>query len=209
MTVSSSARLPGPMALLMETKRTMDGGADEADMLGGAFLEAETPAPMRADAFESVMREIDAIEARLGARAGPRAARVSARHFQEVVKLPGPLRSAALEALENGAWKFAGLGMATLPLVQEGGVKAELLRIEPGKGVPSHGHNGREFTLVLQGAFEDGHNRYERGDLCECGPDFVHRPKALPGEICFALAVTEAPPAFKNVLGVIQRLTRH
>ena len=209
MTISSSARLPAPLALLLDTKRTLDGGAEEADALGGAFLEMETPAPMNADSFERVMREIDELEVQLSAKMRVRAARKAAKHADEVAGLPEPLRSAAIEALEKGSWEFAGFGMLSLDVMNEGGVRARLMRIEPGNGVPMHSHSGREFTLVLQGAFEDGRNRYGRGDLCEAGPDDTHRPKALPGEICFALAVTEAPMAFNGIYGVFSRLTRH
>jgi len=37
-------------------------------------------------------------------------------------------------------------------------------------------------------------------------PDFVHAPKADPGEICYLLAVTYGPSKFQGVFGVVQKL---
>jgi hypothetical protein len=36
----------------------------------------------------------------------------------------------------------------------------------------------------------------------------VHHPIAEPGDLCFALAVTDAPLLFKGPLAVIQRILR-
>ena len=50
---------------------------------------------------------------------------------------------------------------------------------------------------------------FARGDVSARGPGDSHRPRALEGEICFTLAVSEAPMVFGNFLDVIQKLTRH
>lgn len=201
--------MPAPLALLVESKRALDGDAQISDALGGALLEAETPAEMRADAFDAVMREIDALEKGLRASQAAKAARGGARRLGELSALPAPVRALATEALSRGGWRFAAFGITTLPLLSEGQMKAELIRIEPGAGVAQHDHLGREFTLVLQGAFEDGMGKFERGDISAREPGDLHRPRALEGEICFTLAVSEAPMVFGNFLDVLQKLTRH
>jgi putative transcriptional regulator len=201
--------LPAPLALLVESKRALDGDLVVADVLGGALLEAEAPADLRADALEDVMREIDALEKGLGAGRAVKSARGGASRLNELAGLPDPVRRMAAEALSHGGWRFAAFGISTLPLVREDNMKAELIRIEPGAGVAQHDHLGREYTLVLQGAYNDGLATFARGDVSARGPGDQHRPRALEGEICFTLAVSEAPMVFGNFLDVIQKLTRH
>lgn len=209
LTAGSGVRLPAPLALLVESKRVLDGDIHTADVLGGAFLESEAPAEMRADIFDDVMREIEALEKGLGARKAVKGARGGASRLSELAGLPDPVRGMAAEALSRGDWRFAAFGISTLPLVREGNMKAELIRIEPGAGVAQHDHLGREYTLVLQGAYNDGLATFSRGDVSARGPGDLHRPRALEGEICFTLAVSEAPMVFGNFLDVIQKLTRH
>lgn len=208
-TTGFGGALPAPLALLVETKRAMDDGVVEADVLGGYFLEAETPADMQPNAFEQAMREIEALEDELTARRAKGAARAAVKYLDEVLLLPEPVRSAALNALEAGRWRFGGLGLERLLVSEQDGVKAELMRIEPGRPAMRHGHEGREFTLVLQGSFEDETESFGPGAICERGPDDVHRPWAGSEQVCFALVVAEAPLVFKDLLGFIQRLTKH
>jgi putative transcriptional regulator len=209
LTAGSGVRLPAPLALLVESKRSLDGDTLTKDVLGGALLEAESPYAMRADSLDDVMREIEGLEARLGPRKGVKGARGASRSLSELAGLPEPVRELAAEALARGGWRFAALGISYLPLVSEGELKAELIRITPGSGVSQHDHLGREYTLVLQGAFDDGTGTFERGDVCARGPGDMHRPRALEGDVCFTLAVSEAPMAFGNFLDVLQKLTRH
>nr|WP_240902986.1 cupin domain-containing protein [Caulobacter sp. SLTY] len=88
-----------------------------------------------------------------------------------------------------------------------GGGHVDLLRIEPGAGVATHDHEGEEFTLVLTGAFDDGHATYGPGDINVGLPGFKHEPKALPGDVCFALAVSYGSAKFDGSIGLLQRLT--
>ena len=209
LTAGSGVRLPAPLALLVESKRVLDGDIEVADVLGGALLESEAPEALRADMLDDVMREIEALEKGLGARKAVKGARGGANRLNELSGLPEPVRGMAAEALSRGGWRFAAFGISTLPLVREGDMKAELIRIEPGAGVAQHDHMGREYTRVLQGAYNDGLATFARGDVSARGPGDSHRPRALEGEICFTLAVSEAPMVFGNFLDMIQKLTRH
>jgi putative transcriptional regulator len=128
--------------------------------------------------------------------------------LSEVLALPAPVRDPALHAIGAGAWRGAG-GLVSFPLIGGPGPKAELLRIAPGKGAPSHTHCGMEYTLVLTGAFADATGRYAVGDIAVMGPTDLHRPTAEPGAVCYALAVSEAPMKFTGALGVLQKLWRH
>lgn len=210
----ASGALSAPMHLLLDTHMAMNTDVAEAvhagDFFGGAMLESLAPEPMADTALDVALAAIDAIEAGVGEAAG--SGRISRAHaagmaqtcVSDIMQLPEPVRDMALES--GVQWRFAAPGVRRIELMREGDAVAELLRIEPGHGSPRHTHKGREFTLVLTGAFADGIGRYEKGDLCAVGEETTHRPIAEPGEICFALAVTDGSLKFTGALGAVQRL---
>jgi len=214
MAARASGALSAPMRLLMDTQAELKTDVAEAafagDVLGGAALESLAAEPMADNALVIALAAIDAIESGAGEAAGSRvisradAARMAQASLSELMNLPNPVRESALES--GAQWRFAAPGVRRIELMREGDAVAELLRIEPGHGSPTHTHRGREFTLVLTGAFADGIGRYEKGDLCSVGEETTHRPIAEPGEICFALAVTDGSLKFTGALGAVQRL---
>lgn len=212
----ASGALSGPMRLLIEAQASVSQDVarerDAAEAVAGLMLEDASPAPVRQDSLAEIFAVIDAEEAGVGeARtfvsgaaddASRRAAQAAGQAIEELLGLPGPVRDLALE---KGAWAFAGPGVRSMELMRDGSAKAELIRLEPGRGVPRHGHDGREFTLVLTGAFHDGRDRYATGELCAADPATEHKPVAEDGEVCIALAVTDGPLAFTGPLGWVQR----
>jgi putative transcriptional regulator len=76
---------------------------------------------------------------------------------------------------------------------------ARLLRFGSGMTVPSHGHNGRELTLVLSGSLCDRDIILYRGDVAETDERTEHQPYAGTGDDCICLAVTDAPLRFKSI----------
>jgi putative transcriptional regulator len=176
----------------------------EDDVVSAALLAEETPAPMAADALDRVLGRIDQATARdVRAEAetrdqGPRMA--------ELAGLPSPLREAALEALKHHGWSFGGFGIRRLALITGDGSEAELMRIQPGFGAAPHDHDADELTLIVTGAYHDGHNLYQAGDITLAQPGFSHAPTAEPGEICYVLAVTYGPPRFLGAFGVLQKI---
>jgi len=214
----ASGALSGPMRLLVDSQSQINTAVarerDDSDRLAGALFEAIEPARVEAGALNRLFDVIDAEAGGLGeagdmrtSPAGDADSRRTAAHaagqaLDEILRLPGPVRDLALD---NPAWAFAGPGVRKLELMRDGSAKAELIRLEPGHGVPHHGHECREFTLVLCGAFHDGRDRYAKGELCVADPALEHKPVAEPGEVCIALAVTDGPLAFTGPLGWIQR----
>lgn len=202
---------PG-LRLLMDTRAAMlvQAAFEQrlADGLAGDFFSAETPSPLAEDALEAALSAIDAVE--VTPALSSRAARAAGSALQELLDLPEPLREVALDAAGRKGWKFAGPGLRVMALDVGGIEQVDLLRIEPGHGAPKHDHGGAEYTLVLTGAFADERGCYGPGQVSVQQPGHVHRPIAQPGAVCFALAVTEGPLAFKGALGLVQRLfTRH
>jgi putative transcriptional regulator len=214
----ASGALSGPMRLLVDAQASVDPDIQrqrqEADATAGLMLETVEPATVSDNALAEVLAAIDAEEAGLGEAgrapilsagdyASQKAAEAAGQAINEILSLPDSVRDLALEA--GGGWSFAGPGVRTMDLMKDGSAKAQLIRLEPGCGVPRHSHDGKEFTLVLTGAFHDGRDRFSRGELCAADPSVEHKPVADEGEVCIALAVTDGPLAFTGPLGWVQR----
>jgi putative transcriptional regulator len=175
-----------------------------SDLLGGGFLADEEPSDMDPDALGQALASIEAAGAR-DERAREAAARGDSI-MAEVAGLPSPLREAALAALAADRWRLGGVGIRRLILGASGSAQAELMRIEPGFGTPTHDHTAEELTLIVTGAYEDGHAWYGPGDLTVAEPGFTHAPTAQQGDICYVLAVTYGPPKFLGAFGALQKL---
>lgn len=207
----ASGRLDSAMRLLVETQAALrQDAADDlalAEALSGAFLEQECAAPISSALLENTFARIanEPAEAEVSRTAARKAGAV----IDEILALPASVQDHALTAIGRGGWTFAGPGIRSLPLYLGEAAKAEILRIEPGWGAPRHSHQGGEYTLVMTGAFTDERGRYDVGDIAVAGPGLTHRPIAAQGEVCYALAVTEAPLEFTGALGLIQKLWRH
>ena len=211
----AAGRLSAPLCLLVETQAAMRGdiaaAIAEGEALGGALLESSAPEAMADNAEAIALAAIEALETGTGEAAGlmtaatdpVKAASSGSKWLEEILALPDPLRERVLESGLD--WRFAAPGVRRIALMKENGAEAELLRIEPGHGAPRHTHAGREFTLVLTGAFHDGINRYGAGDLAAVDGETTHRPIAEPGEVCYALAVTDGALEFKGLLGTVQK----
>lgn len=209
-----AGRLVPALELLVEAQgavcQAAGGDLRIADAVTGAFFECEMPVEVAPGALENVFAAIESgapsPAACLPARSPGHAAGAV---LEEVLRLPEPVRTKALEAIGAGGWSFAGPGIRALPLQVPGLARAELLRIEPGWGAPRHTHNGAEFTLVLTGAFHDERGLYRPGEIAVAGPGVTHQPTAERGAVCYSLAVTDAPLEFTGALGMIQKLWRH
>jgi len=192
--------------LLAQTTAAMRADPDyfhrEDDAASAAFLSEEAPAALAEDALARALARIDD-GAVLDRRAAEAADGGDAR-MAEIARLPSPLREAALEALKHRGWTFGGFGIRRLALMTGDGTEAELMRVEPGFGAAPHDHAADELTLIVTGAYDDGHGRFQAGDLSLASPGFTHAPKAEPGEVCYLLAVTYGPPRFAGAFGLLQ-----
>jgi|GEM_PF-33734 len=175
--------------------------------IGSVLLEEAEPVAMKAGAFDAVMSVIDG----LPVDAQEASAKNVPLEEDELSGLPRVVRDRVVS--RGGKWSFVTPGVRALDLGFDAPQAAEasapgevkLYRIEPGRGVPTHTHEGSEITLVLTGAFGDGRDRYAPGDICVASPDVTHKPIAEKGATCFALAITDAPLQLTGALGFVQR----
>lgn len=60
----------------------------------------------------------------------------------------------------------------------------KMMKLRPGKSVPTHGHKHMEITIVLSGQLTDGVGVYEKGDIMFGLPGERHKPAAHGDEDC-------------------------
>ncbi len=200
----ASGRANAAVALFVDALMDLRGVNERfGERLAGAMLEAETPAPLRADAFARALAAIDAPEP---PKKASRRKKSSPHPWPELIQLPQALQAAISDAEREVGWKSIPLGIRTLQVGQADGVIAELMRIPAGVKTPVHTHRGREYTLCLTGGFSDGRGSYGPGDLSFADPDVTHQPVADDDGPCFVLALTDAGLQLTGVMGVVQKL---
>lgn len=205
-----SGDLHPALRLLVETQSAIAGEVDVFgidDSVGGAFLEEETPAPMRSDALSRALEEVRAtdIEGGDGSRA---AARAASEILTTLEGVPDPLMDLAINAAAERGWRKPAPHVQRLELMRDGPLSAELIRVKAGTGVPAHGHAGMEYTLCLSGLFKQQGRTYGRGDMVIASGEDVHAPQAEPGEDVLVFAVTEAPLRYRGMIGLAQKVLR-
>lgn len=170
----------------------------ELEALGGALLESAAPATLAEDSLTRTLARLEASDG----RPAPDEATEPPHPSPGDETVPGPLRAYLGGAFGQIAWRRLGPKMAEVPLLTHYyGVKTRLLRIKAGAGAPAHGHEGHEYTLVLQGAYEDELGHYRRGDVSVCDSSVTHHPVADPGADCICLVVHDGPLKFKGLVG--------
>ena len=164
--------------------------AAQFEMLGAEALLSAPAAPLTRLNAAEVLRQAKAVPD------APKSQDLSAPQIDDTLaKMPEPLRS--FVGARAKKWQSLGGGLRQMILDIQDGVSARLLSIPAGRAVPSHGHNGLEMTLVLSGGFYDGDVAFEKGDIEVVDHAAPHQPKAMDGEDCIVLAVTNAPIRFE------------
>jgi len=176
---------PAELALLVETYSRLSTDGQRhlamAEAAGAVILESEPGSPMSAAPALAPSR-----------RPAPCPQSDDAFH-----RARGAVAAAIGHAdIVSWRWRLPGyrehdLGLRDLRLV----------RLAKGDGLPPHGHEAEEWTLVLAGAFEDQHGLYRRGDLAFAGPGDWHSPRVISVEDCVCLAATSAPLTFASPFG--------
>ena len=165
----------------------------DAEAIGGSLIENITPELLENDTYEKTLAIVKNEEQ----LAKPELLNQS--DYSDV--LPYPLLQYTGADIDDLPWKRLGKDAFHIPLVKgRNGELARLLRIQEGKAVPEHGHNGTELTMVLSGSFSDENGQFVRGDVETADIDVIHQPSADSGEDCICLVVTDAPLEFTSPL---------
>jgi putative transcriptional regulator len=159
------------------------------DAVGGALLEDAEEIAMGEDALAQALARIEGLT---------QATRPEPKRAAGV--FPAPLADYIGGDLSAVRWRRVGGGVKQAILPTDKDATARLLFIPAGTAVPDHGHRGMELTLVLQGAFADENDRFDRGDVEIADEEMEHTPVALAGQDCICLAATDAPLRFRGWL---------
>lgn len=160
---------------------------------GGVLLDQIEPIDLEVGAFSRTLARIDAT---------PQAARpVASRGRAEAARpdLPGGLRwPRSLRGCRIGPWRRIGPGMRWSRVLVPGhpGANAFLLRMAAGKTLAAHTHGGRELTLVMHGAFDDGRAVWRAGDFDATDEGIHHRPVVTAEGECICLVSVEGRVRF-------------
>ncbi len=197
----AGGQLPEAFSLVVATHISLcdecRARAGTFDALGGALLDLAGAEPMADDAVADALARITAL---------PQAARAPARApMRTDPRVPAPLRDYVGSSLDRVRWRSLGTGARQAILDTGKDASARLLYIPAGQRMPDHGHNGLELTLVLQGAFLDGADRFGVGDVEIADQSTEHRPVAEAWGDCICLAATDSRLRFS---GLIPRLAQ-
>lgn len=116
--------------------------------------------------------------------------------------LPPPLARLVGRPLDTVRWRPLSLGIwhHRIALDGAGSGQLHLIRASPGYGLPAHGHNGAELTLVLRGAYQDEVGRFQVGDAADLDESIEHRPVADRTAGCICAVAWERPARFRGLL---------
>jgi len=169
---------------------------DLAETVGGILLADTADEQMSLDALDHVLARIEQPSSK--AVSGDTRLGLDKRATVKTT-FPRVLREYVGHDADDVPWKSIG-GGAYQHLIEtaDKSARARLLRIEAGKPVPSHGHRGRELTLVLSGSYQDELSLFSVGDMEDVDEELVHKPIADTATDCICLVITDAPVRFKE-----------
>jgi putative transcriptional regulator len=193
----AAGTLAEPVALAVAAQAAMRpdvaAGIARLEAAGGVLLEGIAPAPLAAGALERALAALESDDN------GPATELPVSANTRAL--LPRPLWIYAQGDIDALPWRKRGAGVYTAALPGPAAYQLRLLRIEAGRAVPQHTHRGLELTLVLKGAYDDGADRFARGDMQVADPTLTHKPVADRAEECLCFAVLDAPIRFTSPLG--------
>jgi putative transcriptional regulator len=155
-----------------------------AEAVGGALLEDIAPEEVSAEIRRRVVLRLDGED--------PAERAMPSLSFKEFLA----------QRKSDGKWGWLSPGVRQLPVSSE----LRLIKAEPGRNLPIHGHTGSELTLVLKGAYSDEFGQYWQGDVAEVDEEVSHRPRADWDQGCLCLLASEGP--FKPVGWLARTLYR-
>jgi len=121
-------------------------------------------------------------------------------HFEldgRMFTLPKTLRR---YASNTGNWSslVGKLWQAPVDLEYQG--VASFIYMGKGGSVPEHTHRGVEYTLVLDGEFNDGLHHYDTGDFIFMDGHHTHAPQSDSQEGCLVFSIVDQPLHFTSGL---------
>lgn len=193
-----SGSLPAPAHVLIRSYLEMQPPAarfaNVLDGLAGEALFADEPV----EVSQRERRLDEILHSRPPADAATPPPPPSPSPSAGAMRLPASLRAYASGDLSEICWtsKFPGLRQHVIE--KTGEVETSFVLAKPGQAIPSHGHQGLELTLVLQGGFSDYRGMFGEGDVSVADKTVEHQPVATRWEPCLCFSVVFAPVALSS-----------
>jgi putative transcriptional regulator len=163
------------------------------EAVGGALLADGPEAAMEEDALDKALARIE--------RPAPVVRASTAAALPQGVALPSAL---ARRGVGPRRWVGPGIWVAPIRSSAARDWRTYLLRVPRGVAMPHHGHNGPEFTVVLQGRFIDDGGLYGPGDFAESGEGLDHHPAVEGEDACVCLISGKGGVKATGLLRMIQ-----
>ncbi|PCJ92968.1 MAG: transcriptional regulator [Porticoccaceae bacterium] len=177
--------------------------------IGGALLDQIAPETIHESSLEDVLARLDDIP--LSSASGSVMSRPNSKFNKPKPRLsdvPVPLNEYIGESLDAVKWKRLIPGFFYIDIFTKGEGTCRLLKVNPGKSILPHGHQGSELTLLLRGSFSDDRGQFNPGDISDLDNETEHELLADSEQGCICLLVTDAPLRFLSPWGkLIQRVT--
>ncbi|KAB2911943.1 MAG: transcriptional regulator [Hyphomicrobiaceae bacterium] len=121
---------------------------------------------------------------------------------QPANSVPPPLARLIGNGLDAIRWRPLAIGVwhHRIALDRGGAGDLRLLKLAPGRGVPEHGHNGMELTLVLRGSYHDAIGTFCAGDVADLDDAVEHQPISDAAQGCVCVVASEKPARFRGWL---------
>jgi putative transcriptional regulator len=126
-------------------------------------------------------------------------------------EVPAPIRHLVGTSLDEIRWQRLVPGVWHAPIMPGKPERGDLrlLKVEPGRAMPDHGHGGSELTMILRGAYHDRVGRFTTGDVADLDDSVEHQPIADAETGCICIIASEKQAVFKGFIArLIQPLTR-
>ena len=160
-------------------------GYTRAERIGAVLLDGLAPVPLARELAAPPDDEPAPADAGTGAPS------------QHLAELPGPLARLLGRPLDALPWRWLGPGLQhhRIPLCPGAG-ELRIIKAGPGCGVPAHGHNGAELTLMLRGSYQDELGGLRVGDVSDLDESVDHHPVADAETGCICVLACERPARF-------------
>ncbi|HTF95933.1 MAG TPA: ChrR family anti-sigma-E factor [Cellvibrio sp.] len=175
--------------------------------LGGALLDTIKPASIENNAFDALMAtlELHHPTTSLSTTADEE------DDINPMTSTNNPLEKYLPAPMEELQWhkqtkEISKFNLSELMNVK--GFQVALQKIKAGARVPTHTHNGFEYTVILRGGFSDELGVYHAGDFIARDTTHIHSPTALQNEDCICLTVLSGPLKFVGWYRVLNPFMR-
>jgi putative transcriptional regulator len=188
---------PEPVALAVATFLDMNPSTahvyHKLNDIGGSLIDSIEPIAVSDTGLSAILARLENVPV------DPKTFSISS---VEQCAVPRPLQPYIGRNWDSLAWKTVTAGVEEYVFSTSArGWRTSLLRIAPGKAMPTHTHAGDEYTVVLDGAYADEAGSFERGSIEIADPHVTHKPIADAARGCVCLAVLSAPVQLTGMLG--------